>query len=90
MKRKAMEKFYALYNNKNQEKLLTTANSEEKLKLETEYYTGGVWFSYDKKEDSNLIENEKEMKGIKFPEIAKQREYKNTDTEKKSNFKWVA
>jgi hypothetical protein len=30
------------------------------------------------------------MKGIKFPEIAKQREYKNTDTEKKSNFKWVA
>lgn len=90
MKRKTMEKFYALYNNKNQEKLLTTADSEEKLKNETEYYTSGVWFSYDRKENSNLIENEKEMKNIKFPEIAKEREHFKIGEEKKPNFKWVS
>jgi hypothetical protein len=68
-------KFYVLYDSKDQKKLLTTADSDEKMKSETEYYTSGVWFSFDTKENSNLLENEKEIKGIKFPAEPKQREY---------------
>lgn len=84
-----MAKFYCLYNNKKQEKLLTTASDEEKLLAETEYYVSGTWFSYDTKVDSNLLENEKEMKGIKFPEVAKQRNLKEIGSTKKQEFKWV-
>lgn len=75
----ASTKFYVLYNNKEQSKLLTTANSPEKLKNETEFYSEGFWFEYDRKEESNLIENEKEMKGIKFPKEPKSRDVKNGD-----------
>ena len=85
-----MTKFYCLYNNKKQEKLLTTANNEEKLLAETEYYVSGTWFSYDIKDGSNLLENEKEMKGIKFPEVAKERNLKEIGSVKKQEFKWVA
>ncbi len=84
-----MAKFYCLYNNKKQEKLLTTADSEEKLKSETEFYTGGVWFSYDTKEGSNLIQNEKKQKKIQFPEVAKERNLKEIGSVKKQEFKWV-
>lgn len=61
-------KYYLLYNNKKQEKLLTMASSNEKMIEETQFYSSGVWFSYDTKENSNMLENEKEVKGIKFPE----------------------
>ncbi len=85
-----MEKFYLLYNNKKQEKLLTTANSEEKLKEETEYYTEGVWFSYTVKEGTNLAENEKEVKGIVFPTTAKVREISSKfAAAQKPDFKWL-
>ena len=84
-----MSKYYCLYNNKKQEKLLTTAPNEEKLLSETEYYISGTWFSYDTKEGSNLLSNEKEMKGVKFPEVAKQRDLKEIGSVKKSEFKWV-
>lgn len=84
-----MEKYYLLYDNKNQSKLLSMAANEETLKLETEYYTTGVWFSYDSKENSNILENEKEMKGIKFPEVPKVR-VRYGEQEKKITFKWVA
>ena len=85
-----MEKFYLLYSNKNQEKLHTTASSEEKMKNETEYYSSGVWFSYDQKEGSNLLENEKEMKGIKFPEVPKVRVRYGEEEDKKTKFKWLS
>lgn len=82
-------KFYLLYNNRQQEKLLTMAENEEVLKEETEYYLTGVWFSYDMKENSNMLENEKEVKGIKFPQQAKERK-KLWEETKNINFKWVA
>jgi len=86
----ANQKFYALYDSKDQKRLLTTADSDEKLKTETEYYGNGLWFSYDMKENSNLLENEKELKGIKFPAEPKQREYKDEfGVVKKVDFKWV-
>lgn len=84
-----MSKFYLLYNNKQQEKLLTTARNEEQIKLESEYYTFGAWFRYDEIENSSVIENEKEIKGIKFPAVAKIRE-KYSEASKKLNLKWVA
>jgi len=89
MKRKSMAKYYLLYDNKNQNKLLSMAANEEILKSETEYYSTGVWFSYDCKENSNVLENEKEMKGIKFPEVPKVR-VRYGEEEKKITFKWVA
>ncbi len=66
------------------------ADSLEKVNSETEYYTEGKWYSYDTKEGSNLLENEKELKGIKFPEVAKQRNLKELTGAKKQEFKWVA
>jgi hypothetical protein len=83
----ATSKYYLLYSNEEQEKFLSTADNDEKLKSETEYYTTGVWFSYDKKENSNLLENEKKMKGIKFPEVAKERI--RYSEEGKTNSKWL-
>lgn len=86
-------KFYLLYNNKQQEKLLTTASTYNKLTGETEYYSEGVWFEYDTKEGSNFLSNEKQMKGIDFPATPKERDYdklKKNIQEAKSNFKWVA
>lgn len=83
-----MGKFYLLYNNKQQTKLLTTAANEEIMKEESEYYTSGVWFSYDSKEGSNLIENEKEIKNSTFPIEPKVRvEYSES---KNNNFKWLS
>jgi len=76
------EKYYLLYDNKNQTKLLATANSLENLKNETEYYSEGTWFEYDQKINSNLLENEKEMKGIKFPKEPKERLKKEWKNEK--------
>jgi len=76
------EKYYLLYDNKNQTKLLATANSLENLKNETEYYSEGIWFEYDQKINSNLLENEKEMKGIKFPKEPKERLKKEWKNEK--------
>jgi hypothetical protein len=89
MKSRSMKKYYLLYDNKNQNKLLTTASDEEKLKMETEYYSTGVWFSYDMKDGSNLLENEKEVKRIKFPEVPKVR-VRYGEEEKKITFKWVS
>jgi hypothetical protein len=84
-----MDKFYLLYSNKKQEKLLSMAKNEEKMIEETEYFSNGTWFAYDAKVDSNLLENEKEMKGIKFPAEPKVRA-RYCEEDKKINFKWVA
>jgi hypothetical protein len=85
---KTMDKFYLLYSNKQQEKLLSMAKNEEKLKEESEYYKTGTWFAYDAKENSNLLENEKEMKGIKFPAEPKVRA--RYSEEKKNAIKWIS
>lgn len=86
----SVTKFYLLYNDEKQSKLLTTASSEEKLNIETEYYSDGVWFEYDQNEGTNHLFNEKKMKGIKFPTEAKLKLVKNYGSEKKESFKWVA
>lgn len=82
-----MKKYYLLYNGN---KFLSMADSLEKVNSETEYYTEGTWYSYDTKEGSNLLTNEKVLKGIKFPEVAKQRNLKELTGGKKQEFKWVA
>lgn len=82
-------KFYLLYNDDQQSKLLTTASSEEKIKSETEYYTNGIWFEYDQNDGSNFLFNEKKVKGIKFPFEAKLRVIKDFAPVKKEVFKWV-
>ena len=53
--------------------MLVSANNLEEVAAESEYYTSGQWFQYNTKEGSNILENEKELKGIKFPEVAKER-----------------
>lgn len=88
MKRKVMSKFYLLYNNKQQEKFLSMAASEENMKEESEYYITGVWFSYDSKDGSNLLENEKEIKNTFFPKEPKVRA-RYGEVEKNITFKWV-
>jgi len=85
-----MDKFYLLYDNKKQDKLLSMAANEEKLKNETEYYNTGVWFSYDQKENSNILDNEKLMKNIEFPAQAKLRESYLEIKNKKIEFKWLS
>jgi hypothetical protein len=83
-------KFYILYTDKQQSKLLTTANTKEKLESETLYYGNGVWFEYDNTENSNLIINEKILKGVVFPEEPKKREYKEYDKQPDvKNLKWL-
>lgn len=85
----AENKFYLLYNNKQQEKLLTTASSYERLTGETQYYSEGVWFEYEYKDGSNFLFNEKLMKGINFPTEPKKREVKEFGGDVKPTFKWV-
>lgn len=83
-------KFYLLYKDDNQSKLLTTASSEEKRLSETEFYSEGTWFEYDQNDGSNFLFNEKKMKGIKFPTEPKVRDVKEFGTTPKASFKWVA
>jgi len=82
-------KYYLLYNNKAQDKLLSTASSEEKLIEETSYYSGSTWFEYDTHLGSNLLFNEKIKTGIKFPKEPKKREYFKQSTSTKSKNFWV-
>jgi len=84
-----LTKYYLLYNNEEQSKLLTTAPTEEKLKEETEFYTDGVWFEYDSNDGSNHLFNEKKMSGIEFPAEPKKRTQSEFRPEKKIEFKWI-
>ena len=60
-------KVYSLYNNKEQEKLLAMAYSEEQIHEESKFYSEGVWFEADYV-DNKFIENEKiYKKKIEFP-----------------------
>lgn len=86
----AITKFYLLYSDEQQSKLLTTASSDEKMKIETDYYTNGVWFEYDQNDGSNFLFNEKKIKGIKFPSEAKLRVVKDFGSKDMKPFKWVA
>lgn len=86
---KPTSKYYLLYNNKAQEKLITTASSEDKLHEETSYYSGGTWFEYDMYSGSSVLHNEKVKTGIKFPKQPKERDIsKSITTSKPKNF-WV-
>ena len=82
-------KFYLLYSDKQQSKLLTSAKSIDEIKSETEFYNSGVWFEYDTVSGSNLIINEKIVKGINFPETPKER-YPQQADQSKNNFKWIS
>ncbi|NJO62637.1 MAG: hypothetical protein HC836_31735 [Richelia sp. RM2_1_2] len=66
------KKFYLLYNNKNQEKLLSTAKTLEEIQEESQYFSAGAWFECD--DNNNVLSNEKYKSGIKFPKEPKIRE----------------
>jgi hypothetical protein len=86
-----LEKYYALYSDKEQTKLLSLASSIEKVRIETEYHSAGVWFEYDQKPGSNFLFNERILQGIEFPKEPKKREYgSHFDSPTKPNFKWVS
>jgi len=78
-------KYYTLYTDKQQTKLLAAVPSLEEVKSESEYYTAGVWFEYDQKVGSSLLFNEKVLTGVTFPKEAKKREVSKYD----SDFKWI-
>ena len=86
-----LEKYYALYTDKQQTKLLSLAASIEQIKEETEYHSEGVWFEYDQKPGSNLLLNERLLsEKIVFPKEPKKRFYKDYDSKEHGNFKWVS
>lgn len=81
------EKVFCLYSNKEQEKLLAMAYSEEQISEESQYYSNGVWFEYDAIENSNLIENEKlYKKKVSFPNTPAERP---RFTENKEDYRWI-
>lgn len=81
------EKIYCLYINKEQERLLAMAYSEEQIIEESKYYSGGVWFEYDAHENSSIIDNERlYKKKISFPETPVERP---KFLEKKEEYKWI-
>ncbi len=62
----------------------------ERLESETEFYSSGFWFEYDTVEKSNLIINEKLLKGIVFPKEPKTRDYIESEVKTKTTgFKWL-
>jgi hypothetical protein len=68
-----MEKYYLLYNNEDQDKLLAAASSEQQIKDESQFYTDGVWFEYDD-DNGNLLNEKKYRKKVKFPNEPLKRE----------------
>lgn len=59
-------KYYSLYENKDQKKLLAAAYSKEELKEVSLEYTGGTWFEYDveiEEGKTDLMYNERLYKG---------------------------
>lgn len=81
------EKVFCLYTNKEQERLLAMAYSEEQINEESQYYSGGVWFEYDVIENTSIIDNERlYKKSIDFPETPNIRpKY----VEEKETYKWI-
>jgi hypothetical protein len=81
------KKWYSLYNNESQDKLLACASSEEKIKEVSEFYATGVWFEYD--DINNILHNERLYGGkVSFPETPKARSREVVPPKKE--FKWVA
>lgn len=79
---------YALYDNKDQDNLLTFANSKEELKEKSLEYTSGVWFQYDvwvREGQSDQLFNEKLYNGK--PKFAKEpvNRYKKDEKEKEKD-----
>ena len=64
---------YLLYNDKEQSKLLSLAESIEELKFESQFYTGGTWFQYDCI-GNKLINEIVYSKKTSFPKNPKKRE----------------
>lgn len=81
---------YCLYDNKEQDNLLTMAYSEEEVKEESKFYSSGVWFVGDNTIDSNMVLNERRYKKrIKFPDKPEKRpSYHEIQEEIKLNSKW--
>ncbi len=84
-----LQKFYLLYSDEKQSKILSMARDLEVLENETEYFNQGTWFEYDHKENSNFLFNEKKLNGITFPTEPKKRNYNEIGSDRKLAFKWV-
>ena len=62
-------KTYLLYADKEQKKLLAIAYDEEQIKIESQYFTNGVWFECDNIANTIMIINERlYKKKVTFPE----------------------
>lgn len=82
-----MKKYYCLYSDKNQTKLLACAESKEQLLEESQYYKEGQWFEYDiDPNNEKKIENEKLYKFNKFPKEPKNRPFHIPEDK---HYKWV-
>ena len=80
------KKFYLLYNNKNQDILRASAESEEQIIEESQYYAEGVWFVYDQIGENQILNERIYRKKIKFPETPLEREpYVTTG----DTFSWI-
>jgi hypothetical protein len=80
------KKWFSLYTNQAQDKLLACTRFEEKIAEISEFYSTGVWFEYD--DVNNILHNERLYKGkVKFPEQPKERPRVEIVSPK---FKWVA
>lgn len=80
------EKFYLLYEDKDQSKLLATASSEKEIPEESEYYSNGYWFEYDLDKGKFLTNEKPYKKKVEFPEEPKiPKKYKPTE----SLSKWI-
>ena len=62
-----MDKFYCLYSDASQEKLLACADDIDGVIAESKFYSEGCWFEYDMEDNHNLY-NEREFGYDQFPE----------------------
>ncbi len=60
-------KFYCLYTDASQGKLLACANDIDEVMAESKFYSEGCWFEYDI-EDNHDLYNEREFGYDQFPE----------------------
>lgn len=81
----AGKKYYCLYTDELQTRLLAIAESKEQIKEETQYYSDGCWFEYNLVDDKFLVD-EKILRRYKFPKEAKERPELRLEDK---NHKWV-
>lgn len=60
-------KYWLLYDSEKQSNLLVAVKTEEEIKHMSQFFTSGVWFEYDIKNDYLLLNERLYEKKVKFP-----------------------